>query len=182
MSELSCSTCKYDAEMDGQSICTLRRHLVMEFAKEYFPADFEILNNWFMDLEPCDYWVTKEGVSKAYGAVEKEALEKLGEICVDFHERTPRYNQFCSILTAFMGLSEITPWVTEASPFATNTSSIMCLPLSQYKKLRILQHELKNFLDHAKLGFDEKIYGPMELEQEKEASGMISVANPRGAS
>lgn len=109
--------------------------------------------------------------SPPYSVVEKEALEKLEEICVDFHERSPAYNQFCSILSAFIGLGEITPWHSETSPFATNTSSIMCLPFNQYKKLRTLQCELKRFLDSAKQGFDEKIYGPMELEQEEEASG-----------
>jgi hypothetical protein len=107
-------------------------------------------------------------MDKAYGAVEKEALEKLGEVCVDLWERSPAYNQFCRILSEFGVFSKITPWETLDSSFATNVGSIWCLPFGQYKKLRKLQLDLKNFLDSAKQGFDEKIYDPMELEQEEE--------------
>ena len=110
-------------------------------------------------------------MDKAYGAVEKEALEKLGEVCVDLWERSPAYNQFSRILNEFGVFSKITPWEIEDSPFATNVGSIMCLPLDQYKKLRKLQLDLKNFLDSAKQGFDEKIYGLVKLEQEEEDEG-----------
>jgi len=176
--KLSCRNCKYDTEMDGNPICTLKSSLVMEFAKEHlgFPDDFKILNNWFMGLEPCDYWVAKEDVSKAYGAVKKEALEKLDEICVDMWERTPAHKQFTRILLELRAIGKITPWDTYDSPFATNQSCIRCLPFAEYKRLRKLQLDLKTFLDSAKQCFDEIFYSPpkvggdyIKLEQEEEA-------------
>jgi len=120
----------------------------------------------------------KDDVSKAYGAVEKEVLNKLDELCVDMWERTPAYEQFSRILLEFRAIGKITPWDTYDSPFATNTSSIRCLPFAEYKRLRKIQLDLKRFLDSAKQGFDQLIYGSptvrgtyIHLEQEEEVSG-----------
>jgi len=177
MSERICRTCKYDTDMYEQNFCTLRKDIVMEFAKEHlgFPDDFKILNNWFMGLQPCDHWVAKDDDDKAYRAVKKEALEKLDKLCVDMWERTPAYRHFNSILSTFVDYSKVTPYVTMDSPFSTNQSCIMCLPFAEYKKLRKLQLDLKIFLDSAKQAFDEIIYGPptvrgtyIKLEQEEE--------------
>jgi hypothetical protein len=101
-----------------------------------------------------------------YAEIEKEILQKLGGLEVDMWERSPAYNQFVHILQEFEGFSKITPWVTGDSPFATNMGCISCLPFSQYKRLRKLQLDLKRFLNSAKQGFDEKIYGPVEQEEE----------------
>ena len=123
-------------------------------------------------------WLQEADECKAYGAVKKEALEKLGSICVDVWEHTPAYNLFTSILLEFRAIGKITPWDVHDSPFATNTGCIWCLPFAEYKRLRTLQRELKTFLDSAKQGFDRIFYGPptvrgtyIKLVQEEEASG-----------
>lgn len=126
------------------------------------------INDARRELEELRKTIT-DGDDKAYGTIKKEALANLCEICVDIWEDSPGYDQFCRILQEFRAIAKITPWDTLDSPFATNVSSIWCLPFDQYKRLRKLQIDLKNFLDNAKQGFDEKIYGPMELEQEEEA-------------
>lgn len=177
ISERSCRSCKYDTEGYEQGFCTLHSGIVTEFVKEHCHKDFKILNNWFMGLDPCDYYDEDQG-STAYGALEKEVLENLGEVCVDLWEGTPGYNQLYSILLEFRAFAKITPWETEDGPFTTSVSKIWCLPLIQYKRLRKLQRELKCFLDSAKQSFDVKIYGPptnrsiyINLEPEEEASG-----------
>ena len=163
---------------DSADIFTLPRNVKLnaESVSWFFETTLDGLNKELEWNRTLKNEHERAGVSKAYGAVEKEVLERLDELCVDMWERSPAYNQFVRILQEFRSIAKITPWDTLDSPYATNTSSIWCLPFAEYKKLRTLQRELKQFLDSAKQGFDEIIYGTskvrgtyIKLEQEEEA-------------
>lgn len=90
MGDRSCRTCKYDTEMYEQNFCTLRKDIVMEFAKEHlgFPEDFKILDNWFMGLEPCEFYEKAHGEERKHPLETaknqiKNLIEEVDEISVD---------------------------------------------------------------------------------------------------
>lgn len=88
MSELSCRTCKYDAEMYNSGFCTLRKDIVMEFAKEHlgFPEKFKVLDNWFMGLDPCEFYKENSLMKQLLSVSLDEEMGTLGwRVLTDVH-------------------------------------------------------------------------------------------------